>query len=222
MWCIPKVDTHFVAAMEDVLACYEQAYNPKEPVVCFDETSKQLIAETRIPLPIKPGQARRYDYEYERRGTRNLFLFFEPLANWRQITVTQRRTTQDFAQQMNILVDELYPDAERIHLILDNLNTHSAAALYATFAPQQARRILDCIVFHYTPKHASWLNMAEIEFSVFSRTCLQQRMPNEATLKRHVKALAMERNTKQATVNWQFTCADARIKLKRLYPSYSQ
>lgn len=222
MWCIPKVDADFVAAMEEVLECYQQAYNPKEPVVCFDETSKQLIAETRIPLPMKVGQAMRYDYEYERRGTRNLFLFFEPLANWRHVTVTQRRTQQDFAQQMQRLVDELYPDAACIHLILDNLNTHTAAALYETFAPSEARRILRRIQFHYTPKHASWLNMAEIEFSVFSRACLQQRMPDETTLKRHVDTLVLERNTKQATVNWRFTCADARIKLKRLYPSYPE
>lgn len=222
MWCIPKVDAHFVAAMEDVLDCYEKAYNPKEPVVCFDETSKQLIAETRSPLPMKHGQVLRYDYEYERHGTRNLFLFFEPLANWRRVTVTQRRTKKDFAQQMKVLVDEVYPDADCIHLILDNLNTHTTAALYDTFAPHEARRIVKRIRFHYTPKHASWLNMAEIEFSVFSRICLQKRMPDVQTLVRHVQALELERNTKQATVNWQFTTVDARIKLKRLYPSYSE
>jgi hypothetical protein len=221
MWCIPKVDSHFVAKMEAVLDCYEQAYNPKEPVVCFDETSKQLIAETRTPLPMTPGQPLRYDYEYERCGTRNLFLFFEPLANWRQITVTQQRTRFDFAHQMQRLVDEFYPHADCIHLVLDNLNTHTAAALYDTFAPHEARRILRRIRFHYTPKHASWLNMAEIEFSVFSRTCLNQRIPDEATLTRQVKALEAERNCRQATVDWQFTCEDARIKLKRLYPSYS-
>lgn len=221
MWCIPTVDSHYVAAMEDVLGCYEQPYNPKEPVVCFDETSKQLIAETRLPLPMQPGQVQRYDYEYERCGTRNLFLFFEPLANWRHITITQRRTRQDFAHQIRLLVDEFYPEADCIHLVLDNLNTHTAAALYETFAPDEARRILRCIRFHYTPKHASWLNMAEIEFSVFSRACLQQRIPDETTLKRHLDALTLERNIKHATVDWQFTCDDARIKLKRLYPSYS-
>ena len=210
-----------MAAMEDVLDCYEQVYNPKEPVVCFDETSKQLIAETRIPLPMKSGQVMRYDYEYERHGTRNLFLFFEPLANWRQITVTDRRTKQDFAQQMKVLVDDLYPDADCVHLVMDNLNTHTRAALYDTFSSHEARRILRKIHFHYTPKHASWLNMAEIEFSVFSRNCLKMRISDEITLKRHVAALEIERNTKQATVNWQFTCDDARIKLKRLYPSYS-
>lgn len=220
MWCIPKVDSHYVAAMEDVLDCYERAYNPKEPVVCFDETSKQLIGEKRSPLPMQAGQVQRYDYEYERFGTRNLFLVFEPLANWRQVTVTERRTKQDFAQQMKILVDEIYPDVDCVHLVMDNLNTHSKAALYETFSPHEARRILRKLHFHYTPKHASWLNMAEIEFSVFSRSCLQKRMPDELTLKRHLDALTLERNTKQATVDWQFTCHDARIKLKRLYPSY--
>ena len=222
MWCIPKIDSQYVAAMEDVLDCYERIYDPNEPVVCFDETSKQLIGETRLPIPMQPGQVQRYDYEYERRGTRNLFLFFEPLANWRHVTVTRRRTKQDFAHQMRWLVDELYPRANCIHLVLDNLNTHTAAALYDTFAPDEARRILRRIVFHYTPKHASWLNMAEIEFSVFSRACLQQPILNEELLKRHVAALELERNSKQATVDWQFTCADARIKLKRLYPSYSE
>jgi len=222
MWCIGKVDSQFVATMEDVLEQYEQAYNPKEPRVCFDETSKQLIAQTRNPLPMECQQPIRYDYEYERHGTRNLFMFFEPLANWRHVAVTQQRTKNDFARQMKWLVDVAYPDAQCIHLILDNLNTHTPSALYETFAPDQARRILRRIRFHFTPKHASWLNMAEIEFSVFSRACLQQRIPDEATLKCHVDALELERNTKQATVNWQFTCEDARIKLKRLYPSYSE
>jgi transposase len=171
---------------------------------------------------MKSGQVMRYDYEYERRGTRNLFLFFEPLANWRQVTVTERRTKQDFAQQMKILVDEIYPRVDCVHLVMDNLNTHSKAALYEAFSPTEARRILHKIRFHYTPKHASWLNMAEIEFSVFSRSCLQKRMPDEVTLKHHLAALELERNSKQATVNWQFTCDDARIKLKRLYPSYSE
>lgn len=220
MWCIPQVDAHFVAAMEDVLDCYERIYNPLEPVVCFDETSKQLIAETRRPLAMQAGQPLRYDYEYERCGTRNLFLFFEPLANWRQINITQQRTQQDFAHQMKLLVDTYYPAARCIHLVLDNLNTHTAAALYETFAPDEARRILRKLQFHYTPKHASWLNMAEIEFSVFARACLHERIPDEPNLIRHVEALTHERNSKQATVDWQFTCEDARIKLKRLYPSY--
>lgn len=160
-------------------------------------------------------------YEYERQGTRNLFMFFEPLSNWRHVEVTSRRTKQDFAHQMRWVVDVRYPHADCIHVVLDNLNTHTAAALYETFTPDEARRILQRLRFHYTPKQASWLNMAEIEFSVFSRSCLHLRIPDEATLKRHVAALETERNTKQATVNWQFTCDDARVKLKRLYPSFS-
>ena len=219
MWCIPTADAAYVTAMEDVLDLYERPYDPQEPVMCFDETSKQLIAETRAPLTVKPGQPLRYDYEYERQGTRNLFLFFEPLANWRRVAVTKRRTQQDFAHQMQWVADERYPEAECIHIVLDNLNTHTAAALYETFPPADARRILNKLRFHYTPKHASWLNMAEIEFSVLSRACLRHRIPDEMTLKRHLTALVSERNTRQATVDWQFTCDDARIKLKRLYPS---
>lgn len=221
MWCIPAANAHYVAAMEEVLDLYERPYDPQEPVMCFDETSKQLIAETRCPLPPQPGQPLRYDYEYERRGTRNLFLFFEPLANWRHVEVTERRTQQDFAYQMQWLVDARYPDAVCIHIVLDNLNTHTEAALYETFPPREAKRILNKLRFHYTPKHASWLNMAEIEFSVFSRSCLRQRMPDELALKRHVDALERERNSRQATIDWQFTCDDARLKLKRLYPSLS-
>ena len=221
MWCIPQADAHFVAGMENVLELYQRPYDPQEPVMCFDETSKQLIAETRCPVPPRPGQPLRYDYEYARRGTRNLFLFFEPLANWRHVAVTQRRTQQDFAYQMQWVVDVRYPNALCVHIVLDNLNTHTEAALYEPFPPQEARRILNKLRFHYTPKHASWLNMAEIEFSVFSRSCLRQRIPDECTLERHVGALENERNSRLATVDWYFTCMDARIKLKRLYPSLS-
>ena len=221
MWCIARVDAHYIAAMEDVLDLYERAYNPQEPVMCFDETSKQLISETRVPQPMQPGQPVRYDYEYERQGTRNLFMFFEPLDNWRHVAVTQRRTKQDFAHQMQWVVDVRYPEADCIHVVLDNLNTHSQAALYETFPPEEARRILNKLCFHFTPKHASWLNMAEIEFSVFSRICLNQRIPDQISLLPHLHALEQERNTRQATVNWQFTCDDARIKLRRLYPSLS-
>lgn len=210
-----------MAEMEDILELYEQPYNSKEPVVCFDETSKQLVAEITQPLPMQAGQVLRYDYEYERNGSVNLFLFFEPLANWRHLVVTEQRTKADFAQQIQWLVDEAYPEVTCIHLVLDNLNTHSAAALYENFSPQEARRILRKLRFHYTPKHASWLNMAEIEFSVFSRACLHQRIADKSSLEKHVHALERERNQKAATVNWQFTCADARIKLKRLYPSFS-
>jgi hypothetical protein len=218
MWCIPTASAEFVAAMEHILDLYERPYNPKRPMVCFDETNKQLIAETRTPLPASPGQVARYDYEYRRNGTRNLFLFFEPLAGWRHIDVTQRRTKQDFAHQMRWLVDIAYPDAAWIDVVLDNLNTHTHAALYETFEPAEARRLCRKLAFHYTPKHASWLNMAEIEFSVILRK-LGPRVPDEGTLKRKVGAIETTRNQAQSSVDWQFTTEDARIKLKRLYPS---
>ena len=221
MWCIPAADAEFVAQMEAILDLYELPYDPEHPVVCFDEASKQLVAEKRSLLPAKPGQVERYDYEYERNGTRNLFMFFEPLANYRHVEVTERRTKQDFAHCMRWLVDERYPEAETVRVVQDNLNTHTPGALYETFEPAEANRILKRLQFYYTPKHASWLNMAEIEFSVFERQCLKRRIPDAETLAQEVSALEEERNTKHATVNWQFTSADARIKLKRLYPSFS-
>jgi transposase len=202
-----------------ILDLYEQPYNPARPLVCFDETNKQLIAETRLSLPMKPGQAQRYDYEYKRNGTRNLFLFFEPLAGWRHIDVTEQRTKLDFAHQMRWLADVAYPDVGCIDVVLDNLNTHTYAALYEVFAPAEARRIARKLVFHYTPKHGSWLNMAEIEFSVILRK-LGPRIPDEETLKQKVKAIELSRNQSGASVDWQFTTHDARLKLKRLYPSY--
>lgn len=214
MWCLPTASADFVAAMEEVLDVYEQPDDPKYPKVCFDESSKQLIEQTRLPT----GQKRRIDYEYRRKGTRNLFMFFEPLANWRHVAVTERRTAQDFAHQMRWLVDERYPDAEVVEVILDNLNTHKLASLYQTFAPAEANRIARRLRFHYTPKHGSWLNMAEIEFSVFSRK-LGSHIPDEATLKRKVMAIATTRNDARATVRWQFTANDARIRLSQLYPS---
>jgi len=220
MWCIPAADAEYVALMEALLDLYERAYDPLRPVVCFDETSKQLIEETRQPLPARRGQVRRYDYEYKRNGTRNLFLFFEPLAGWRHIEVTERRTKQDFAQQMRWLVDVAYPHAECIDVVLDNLNTHTYGALYEAFEPIEARRIARKLVFHYTPKHASWLNMAEIEFSVILRK-LGPCVPNEDALQRKTAAIECSRNTAESTVDWQFTTDDARIKLKRLYPSYA-
>lgn len=220
MWCIPRADAEFVARMENILDLYEHPYNPARPLVCFDETSKQLIEETRLPLPMKPGQVLRYDYEYKRNGTRNLFLFFEPLVGWRHIDVTERRTKLDFAHQMRWLVDMAYPDVEAIDVVLDNLNTHTYAALYETFEPAEARRLARKLVFHYTPKHASWLNMAEIEFSVISRK-LGPRVPDEQTLTHKVVAVELSRNESSSSVDWQFTTDDARIKLNRLYPSYS-
>ncbi len=205
--------------MENILDLYELPYDPKHPLVCFDETSKQLIMEKRIPLPAQPGQIERYDYEYERNGTRNLFLFFEPLLGQRHIKVTQQRTMKDFAHCMRWLVDIAHPEAVHIRLVVDNLNTHKPAALYETFPPAEANHICKHLEFHYTPKHASWLNMAEIEFSVLIRQCLDRRIPDEETLKREIEAYEDERNRSQATVNWRFTSEDARIKLRRLYPS---
>ena len=205
--------------MEDVLDLYEEPYDPNRPVVSFDETSKQLIANTRPSLPTEPGYPERYDYEYKRNGTRNLFMFFEPLRGWRHVEVTERRTMVDFAHQMKWLVDEAYPEAGVICVVLDNLNTHKIASLYETFEAAEARRIARRLEFHYTPKHGSWLNMAEIEFSVLSRQCLGRRIPDEKTLKREIAALESERNTVHATVKWQFTSRDARIKLREIYPS---
>ena len=215
--------------MEDVLDLYAEPYDPQRPVVCFDETSTQLLADTRPPLPAQPGLPQRQDYEYRQEGTRNLFLVCEPLAGWRHVAVTERRTMQDFAQQMRWRVDEAYPEIPEIpvvRVVLDNpvsstgqaLNTHRVASLYETFPAQEARRIAKRLEFHYTPKHGSWLNMAEIEFSVLSRSCLRQRLPDEEALGREVQALVTECNTAQATINWRFNTHDARTKLHSLYP----
>ncbi len=206
--------------MEDVLDLYAEAYDAKRPKVNFDETSKQLIAETRQPLPAQPGQPRRYDFEYERKGTRNLFLFTEPQTGWRHVNVTEQRTMIDFAYQMQWLVDVAYPEAEVICVVMDNLNTHKAASLYEAFAPEEARRLVTKLEFHYTPKHASWLNMAEIELSVLQRQCLDRRIADEATLKSEIAAWEKQRNKEQATIDWRFSVTDAREKLNRLYPSH--
>ena len=208
----------FVAHMEEVLDLYEEPYDPRRPVVCFDETSTQLLAQTRPSLPPRPGIPLRQDYEYRREGVRNLFLTCEPQAGWRHVAVTQRRTMEDFAQQMRWLVDEAYPEVEVVRVVLDNLNTHRMASLYEAFPAAEARRIAKRLEFHYTPKHGSWLNMAEIEFSVLSRSCLRQRLPDKEALGREVQALVTERNTAQATINWRFNTHDARTKLHRLYP----
>jgi hypothetical protein len=216
MWCLPTASADFVAAMEQVLDVYEQPYDPKHPKVCFDESSKQLIKQTR--LPVQAGKVRRVDYEYQRKGTRHLFMFFEPLADWRHVEVTEHRTAQDFAHQMRWLVDVQYPDAEVVEVILDNLNIHKLASLYETFDPVEANRIARRLRFHYTPKHGSWLNMAEIEFSVLSRK-LGAHLPDEASLKRKVAAIETARNNAHATVRWQFTAQDARTRLTQLYPS---
>ena len=208
--------------MEDVLDLYEEPYDEKRPKVNFDETSKQLIEEVRQCLPPVPGRLERFDYEYKRNGTRNLFMICEPQAGWRHIDVTARRTKLDFAHQMKWLVDERYPEAEVIRIVMDNLNTHKWASLYEAFKPEEARRILRKLEFHYTPKHASWLNMAEIELSVLMRQCLDRRIPDEETLRQEVKAYEDRRNEAQATIDWQFPCKNARVKLHRLYPSISE
>ncbi len=207
--------------MEDVLDLYAEDYDEKRPTVGFDETSKQLIAETRTALPARPGEVERFDYEYERNGVCNLFMMCEPKRGWRHVAVTDRRTMKDFAHQMQWLVDEGFPAAERVRVVLDNLNTHKPASLYETFAPEEARRILRKLEFHYTPKHGSWLNIAEIELSVFSRQCLDRRIGDEATLKREIKQLEEARNAACAKIEWRFTAEDARRKLQRLYPSTS-
>ena len=193
-----------LSSLVDLLDLYAEPYDPQRPVVCFDETSTQLLAETRPPLPPQPGRPKRQDYEYRREGTRNLFLACEPRAGWRQVAVTQRRAMQDFAHQMRWLVDEAYPGVEVVRLVLDNLNTHRPASLYETFPAAEARRIAQRLEFHYTPKHGSWLNMAAIEFSVLSRSCLKQRLPDEEVLGREVQALVRERNAAQATISWRF------------------
>jgi len=205
--------------MEEVLDLYEELADPQRPRVCFDETPKQLVAETQSPLPLTPGHVARYDYEYRRNGTRNLFLFFNPDEGWRHIAITEQRTKIDFAHQMKWLVDERYPKATVIRVVLDNLNTHKAASLYEAFEPAEARRILKRLEFHYTPKHGSWLNMAEIELSIFNRECWNRRIGDVATLTSETQALENERNAAHATVNWRFTSRDARVKLQQLYPS---
>lgn len=208
--------------MEEILDFYAESYDPKRPKVNFDETSKQLIKETRPSLSGTPGHVARYDYEYERNGTRNLFLFCEPQAGWRHIVVTEQRTRHDFAQQMKGLVDEGYPEAELIRVVLDNLNTHKLASLYETFPPAEARRIAKKLEFHYTPKHGSWLNMAELELSVLSRQCLDRRIPDAATLIGELQADETRRNTAKAKITWRFTSEQARVKLQRLYPTIPQ
>lgn len=207
--------------MEDVLDLYAEPYDPKRPKVCFDETPKQLIAETRLSLPARPGQPERFDYEYRRNGTCNLFMCFEPDQAWRHVVVTDRRTGRDFAHQMKWLVDKGYPEAEVVRVVLDNLNTHGRAALYETFEPTEARRIARRLEFHYTPNHGSWLNMAEVELSVFDRQCWDRRIADKETLIRETRALEDERNASRATVHWQFTAPEARTRLHRLYPSIS-
>ncbi len=205
--------------MENVLEVYHRPYDPKHPVVCMDETSKQLIRETRTPITAGPGRVTCYDYEYDRHGVANVFMFCEPLGGWRHASVTDRRTKVDWAEEVKELVDVHYPQADRVTLLMDNLNTHAPASLYEAFEPAEARRLIERLEMVYTPKHGSWLNIAEIELNVLGRQCLGRRIPNKPTLTREVAAWEAQRNADQAKVNWRFTTADARIKLKRLYPN---
>ena len=205
--------------MEDVLEVYTRPFDPKRPQVCMDEVSKQLVGETRAPIPAAPGQPERCDYEYIRNGVANLFLFFEPLAGWREAKVTERRTMVDWAEAIRELVDVHYPEAEKIVLVLDNLNIHGIGSFYEAFAPEEALRLAQKLEIHYTPKHGSWLNMAESELSILSRQCLNQRIPDLDQLRREVSAWQNERNQAETPMIWRFTTEDARIRLARLYPS---
>ena len=218
----PEQDADFICQMEEVLDLYSQREDPNYPLVCFDETSKQLTKETHIPEAAEPGQVAREDYQYQRNGTANLFMFSAPLLGWRHVEVTEHRTQIDYAQQMKWLVDVGFPNALQIRVVQDNLNTHVKASLYKAFEASEARRILERLDFHYTPKHGSWLNMAEIELSVLSRQCLDRRIPDPETLKAEIAAWETRRNETANTINWQFTTQDARIKLKHLYPSFER
>ncbi len=210
----PKQDGEFVAAMEDVLEVYKRGRNREYPLVCMDEQPTQLLKETRTPLPAEPGEAAKHDYEYERNGTAANFMFTAPLENWRRVSVRERKTKIDWAQEIRQLVDTDFPEASKIVLVMDNLNTHTPGALYEAFAPQEARRILERREIHYTPKHGGWLNMAEIELSVFTRQCLDRRMPDLATLRSEAVAWNASRNDSGIGVDWHFTTSDARVKVK--------
>ena len=205
--------------MEDILEVYQRPYDPENPLVCLDETSKQLIAETRVPIVAKPGQPARHDYEYRRNGTANLFMMFAPLEGWRHVKVTDRHTALDYAQVLKELSDTHFPGVAKIVLVQDNLNTHKPASLYQAFPPAEARRLVERFEWHYTPKHGSWLDMAESELGVLSSQCLDRRIPDQGVLKVEVEAWEADRNRKHAKADWQFTTADARVKLKRLYPA---
>lgn len=207
--------------MEDVLDLYAEPYKPWQPVVCLDERPCQLVADTLEPLPRQPGRAKRVDYEYERRGVCNTFMLLQPLAGWREVKVTERRTKHDFAYVLRDLVDVHFPQAEKIRIVLDNLNTHSLATLYEVFPPAEARRLVSKLELHHTPKHASWLNMAEIEFSVMVGQCLKRRIPDQATLTTELAAYTARRNQQHATIRWQFDVQQARTKLAKLYPQLS-
>lgn len=220
MWCIPaKGSAEFVYHMEDVLDVYKRPYDPKFPLICMDETFKQLIGETREPLPMKPGSIERYDHVYSRNGVASLFLAFEPLRSWRTVWVTDHRRRLEWAQFISSLIRGRYRRAKKLILVMDQLNTHSAASFYEAFPPKEAQWLASKIEIHYTPKHASWLNMAEIELSALSRQCLNRRIARQDTLTRQIQAWFQLRNAAKSTVDWQFKTKDARIKLRSLYPS---
>jgi transposase len=222
MWCIPQIDGEYVARMEDVLDLYAETPDPERPVVCFDESPVQLIGEVRQPIPAKPGQLERYDYEYRRNGTVNLFVVLDVHRPWRMVKLTERRAAEDYAQCMRELVDVHYPDADSIRVVQDNLSTHTAGALYQAFPPAEARRILRRLEFHYTPKHASWLNMVEIEIGVLRGQCLDRRIDHPKPLRREIAAWQRERNAAGARIKWMFTTAKARAKMGRAYPHTSK
>jgi transposase len=222
MWCIPQVDGEYVARMEDVLDLYAEAPDPKRPVVCFDESPVQLIGEVRQPIPARPGRFERYDYEYRRNGTVNLFVLLDVHRPWRKVKLTERRAAKDYAKCVRDLVDIHYPAAETIRVVQDNLSTHSAGALYQTFPPAEARRILRRIEFHYTPKHASWLNMVEIEIGVLRGQCLARRIDDPKRLRREITAWEQQRNAARSRIKWMFTTENARAKMGRAYPDTSK
>jgi hypothetical protein len=215
----PSANAAFVAAMEDVLEVYTRPRDPDRPLVCLDETSKQLIAETRTPIPMKPGRPARYDYEYERNGVANLFMVFAPLEGWRHVAVTDRRTSIDYAQVLQEIADVRFPDAAKIVLVQDNLSTHTKASLYEAFAPAEARRLVERFEWHYSPKHGSWLDLAESELGVLASQCLDRRIADKQTLALEVAAWERDRNRHHAKADWHFTTDAARVKLKHLYPA---
>lgn len=218
-WCIPpEKNAEFVANMEDILSLYCLAYDPEIPLVCMDEQPLQLIKEIALPLPTKPGQPRKYDYQYERNGTANNFMFTEPLGSWRKVNIRERKTMIDWAHEIKELLDVNYAHVKKVRLVCDNLNTHKIASLYEAFEPREARRLAERLEIHFTPKHGSWLNIAEIELSVLTNQCLRRRIPDLQTLKHETKCWERDRNANQKAVDWQFKTDDARIKLKRLYP----
>jgi transposase len=222
MWCVPKLDAEYVARMEDVLALYAEPPDPKRPVVCFDETPRQLIGEARVPVQVEPGKRARYDYEYVRNGTANVFMFVDVHRPWRHVKVTDQRTCTDFAECMRDLVDVHYPGTDRIRVVLDNLSAHTPSALYQTFEPAEARRILSRLEFHFTPKHASWLNMVEIEIGIMVRQCLDRRIADKKTLISEIAAWERRRNAEAVGIRWMFTVDRAREKMGRVYPRPSR